>query len=156
MTEEAYTVKQDIYGDYAIFKDVICIVSDIEDKQLAETLCTRFNLWDDERKGFIEFIQHQNEQITFLENKIIDANNIQKAADHISNVARKDREYAERLYKENMEIKKELIEVLQKNYYYAYNKRQKNLDDVKIAHAYAMLIGTVKGIAEDMEVDLDV
>ena len=75
-----------------------------------------------------------------------------------------------KLHEENITIKKDekqlsidfmgfkmkLIEVLQKNYDYAYNQRQKNLDDVKIAHAYAMLMGTVKGIAEDMEVDLDV
>ena len=71
MTEEMYTIKKDCYGDYAIFKkDTICIVSDIQDKQLAETLCTQFNLLNDERKGFIEFIQHQNENIEFLEKRI--------------------------------------------------------------------------------------
>lgn len=67
MTGEEYSIKRDICGDYAIFKGDICIVSDIQDKQLAERLWTQFNLLNDEKKGFIEFIQHQHENIKFLE-----------------------------------------------------------------------------------------
>ena len=53
-----------------------------------------------------------------------------------------------------MEYKMQLIEVLQQNYNYAYNQRQKNLDKNIVARTYEVLAQTVYHIAETMNVDI--
>lgn len=54
-----------------------------------------------------------------------------------------------------MEFKMQLIEVLQQNYNYAYNQRQRNLDNSLIARTYEVLYQTVDDIAETMNVDIE-
>ena len=44
---------------------------------------------------------------------------------------------------------------LQKHYRYAYNQRQKNLDNATVAHAYDVLRVTIRDIADELGVDLD-
>ena len=54
-----------------------------------------------------------------------------------------------------MEFKIQLIEVLQQNYNYAYNQRQKNLDKSLVARNYELLYQTMDNIAETMNVDIE-
>ena len=54
-----------------------------------------------------------------------------------------------------MGYKMQLIEVLQQNYNYAYNQRQKNLDKSIVARTYEVLAQTVYHIAETMNVDIE-
>jgi len=54
-----------------------------------------------------------------------------------------------------MDYKMQLIEVLQQNYNYAYNQRQKNLDDSIVARTYEVLYQTIYNIAETMNVDIE-
>ena len=54
-----------------------------------------------------------------------------------------------------MEFKMQLIEVLQQNYNYAYNQRQRNLDNSIIARTYEVLYQTIYNIAETMNVDIE-
>ena len=54
-----------------------------------------------------------------------------------------------------MEFKIQLIEVLQQNYNYAYNQRQKNLDKSIVARTYEVLYQTIANIAETMNVDIE-
>lgn len=54
-----------------------------------------------------------------------------------------------------MEFKMQLIEVLQQNYNYAYNQRQKNLDKSIVARNYEVLYQTIENIAETMNVDIE-
>lgn len=57
--------------------------------------------------------------------------------------------------KDFMEFKMQLIEVLQQNYNYAYNQRQRNLDETIIARMYEVLYQTIYIIAETMNVDIE-
>lgn len=54
-----------------------------------------------------------------------------------------------------MEFKMQLIELLQQNYNYAYNQRQRNLDNPIIARTYEVLYQTIDNIAETMNVDIE-
>lgn len=54
-----------------------------------------------------------------------------------------------------MGFKMQLIEVLQQNYNYAYNQRQKNLDKSIVARNYEVLYQTIDNIAETMNVDIE-
>ena len=54
-----------------------------------------------------------------------------------------------------MKFKIRLIEVLQQNYNYAYNQRQKNLDKSIVARNYELLYQTIDNIAETMNVDIE-
>ena len=54
-----------------------------------------------------------------------------------------------------MDYKMQLIEVLQQNYNYAYNQRQKNLDKSIVARTYEVLYQTIANIAETMNVDIE-
>lgn len=54
-----------------------------------------------------------------------------------------------------MEYKMQLIDVLQQNYNYAYNQRQKNLDKSIVARTYELLYQTIDNIAEAMNVDIE-
>lgn len=54
-----------------------------------------------------------------------------------------------------MEFKMQLIKVLQQNYNYAYNQRQKNLDKSIVARNYEVLYQTIDNIAETMNVDIE-
>lgn len=53
-----------------------------------------------------------------------------------------------------IEFKMQLIKVLQQNYNYAYNQRQKNLDNSIVARTYEVLYQTIDNIAETMNVDI--
>ncbi len=54
-----------------------------------------------------------------------------------------------------MEFKMQLVEVLQQNYNYAYNQRQRNLDNSIVARTYEVLYQTIDIIAENMNVDIE-
>lgn len=54
-----------------------------------------------------------------------------------------------------MKFKVQLIEVLQQNYNYAYNQRQKNLDNSIVARNYELLYQTIDNIAETMNVYIE-
>lgn len=54
-----------------------------------------------------------------------------------------------------MEYKMQLIDVLQQNYNYAYNQRQRNLDKSMVARTYEALYQTIYNIAEVMNVDIE-
>lgn len=54
-----------------------------------------------------------------------------------------------------MEFKMKLIDVLQRNYEYAENQRQKYLDNAMIEKPYDMMRITVKGIADELGVDIN-
>lgn len=54
-----------------------------------------------------------------------------------------------------IEYKMQLIDVLQQNYNFAYNQRQKNLDNSIVAKFYGLLFETINNIAETMNVHLE-
>ena len=54
-----------------------------------------------------------------------------------------------------MDYKMQLNEILQQNYNYAYNQRQRNLDNSLIAKTYEVLAYTIFNIGETMNVDIE-
>ena len=59
------------------------------------------------------------------------------------------------LINENEKLKQTVKKVLQKNYDYTKLQRQKNLDNVIAHNAYDLLRATIRDIADDLEVKLE-
>ena len=120
------------------FKTGECIVTDRDDTAYSiDELVNLLNYFNHCTVSDKEFMDLKEEN-KLLKNQLVECKNDEK-----------------QLSISFMDYKMQLIEVLQQNYNYAYNQRQKNLDKSIVARTYEVLCQTIYNIAESMNVDIE-